>query len=272
MYKEILHWTKLNRGKVMISFLSVFVALFFIPSISSISAQQNLNVANYLKVEDNNIKAGHIIITSEKGFIKSRSPYSKAMVGVVASKAAISFEPEKKDPENSYYPVVFSGTTFVLTTAKNGIIKKGDFLTSSDIPGVAMKATRSGPMLGIALSDYKPSNPEAISLVPISLNIKYVSLGKTLASQFESIFDLTKLTVEEEPSVFFRYLVAIISVVFSFLFAFLHFGRLSVKGIEALGRNPLASKTIQLGILLNILISITIIVAGVGLGIFVLKF
>ena len=234
-------------------------------------AQQNLNFGNYLRIVEKDVEIGHIIITSEKGFIKSRMPYSPSMIGVVASKAGIAFEPEK-GKEKGYYPVVFSGTAQVLVSGINGPINKGDFITSSSIPGVGMKATHSGPMLGIALSDFKPRNSNDVVLLPVTLNIKYVSVHRSLSSRLRNIIELARFAAYEEPLVAFKYIVAALSVILSFTFAFLHFGRVSAKGIEALGRNPLASRTIQLGIVFNILIGIGIMATGVAVGLLVLRF
>lgn len=47
------------------------------------------------------------------------------------------------------------GIAMVKFTGKNGAVKKGDYLTSSDIPGTAMKATESGMTIGVALEDSK---------------------------------------------------------------------------------------------------------------------
>ena len=59
-------------------------------------------------------------------------------------------------------------------------------------------------------------------------------------------------------------------VVASFVFGILHFGKMAKSGVEALGRNPLAAKTIQFGILLNVLIAIVIMALGLGIAYLVL--
>jgi hypothetical protein len=50
--------------------------------------------------------------------------------------------------------VVTSGVTPILVSAMNGPIKRGDYLTSSSIPGVAMRSTRAAFALGVALEDF----------------------------------------------------------------------------------------------------------------------
>jgi len=46
-----------------------------------------------------------------------------------------------------------SKVTEVKFTSSNGAVKKGDYVTSSAIPGTAMKATESGMVIGIATED-----------------------------------------------------------------------------------------------------------------------
>jgi len=253
-------------------FTVVYVVVLLLNlSVVSVLAEQNLNFGNDVKIVDADVRPGHIIITSEKGFIKSRVPYSQSMTGVVVSEAGVAFESQEQQ-EGGYYPVVFSGTAKVLVSGENGPIRKGDFITSSSLPGVGMKATHSGPMLGIALADFQGQTKDDVGRLPVTLNIKYVSVRASVNSRFRNVFDLAKMAAYEEPLIAFKYIVAALSVILSFVFAFLHFGRVSAKGIEALGRNPLASRVIQFGIVFNILIGIGIMVTGVAVGLLVLRF
>jgi len=50
--------------------------------------------------------------------------------------------------------VALNGRVPVKVSTENGEIKAGDFLTSSSIPGVAMKATKPGQVVGKALEDF----------------------------------------------------------------------------------------------------------------------
>lgn len=62
------------------------------------------------------------------------------------------------------------GIYLVKFNSENGPIKKGDIVTTSSEPGVAMKATESGMIIGIALED---ANGES-GLVKIRILIQYV--------------------------------------------------------------------------------------------------
>ncbi len=49
-------------------------------------------------------------------------------------------------------PVALSGRVPVIVSTENGPIKPGDYLTTSTIPGVAMKATKGGSIIGTAMA------------------------------------------------------------------------------------------------------------------------
>lgn len=68
------------------------------------------------------------------------------------------------------YPVALSGRVYVKATEKNGEINPGDFLTTSALPGYAMKVKdvekASGSIIGKAMT---PVNEEGLVLVLVSL-------------------------------------------------------------------------------------------------------
>jgi F0F1-type ATP synthase membrane subunit c/vacuolar-type H+-ATPase subunit K len=69
----------------------------------------------------------------------------------------------------------------------------------------------------------------------------------------------------------FKYFIAALIVFASFFFGFYIFGRVAGKGVEALGRNPLASKMIEMGIVMNVVITVVIILSGLGLALVILR-
>jgi hypothetical protein len=54
----------------------------------------------------------------------------------------------------SAYPIALTGRVPVILSTENGDIKQGDQLMLSSIPGVAMKATGTGAVIGLALEDF----------------------------------------------------------------------------------------------------------------------
>ena len=59
-------------------------------------------------------------------------------------------------------------------------------------------------------------------------------------------------------------------VIMGFGLGFIYFGRIAKAGVEAIGRNPLASRTITSGLVLHILLTIVIVGAGLGIGYLIL--
>ncbi len=49
------------------------------------------------------------------------------------------------------------------------------------------------------------------------------------------------------------------------------FGRTAAKGVEAMGRNPSASKIISLGIIFNVGIVVVIVLAGLSVAFMILR-
>lgn len=223
-------------------------------------------VANKVPIHDKIVHDGDIISSSTKGFTLSKIPYDPQMAGVISNNTAIIFVASN---ERQSYPLVSSGRAWVNATNDNGKIKKGDFVTSSEKQGIAMKATKPGYVLGTALEDFDPTKNNA--KVQITMNIHYVQPGIDLQSSLADIFKLSAVATYENPLTIFKYVIAAMIVLLSFFFGFTLFGRIAGTGIEAIGRNPLASKMIQFGIVINVLITVSIIASGLILALFIIR-
>lgn len=77
---------------------------------------------------------------------KTQTTYESGLFGAVSTKPAV-----RMGSEVIGYDVALLGRIPVKVSAENGAIAVGDPLTSASIPGYAMKATRSGPIVGYAL-------------------------------------------------------------------------------------------------------------------------
>jgi trimeric autotransporter adhesin len=91
----------------------------------------------------------------QTGVMQSRMAYDDKLLGVISTQpgSVLAGRPSAGMPEL----IALAGRVPVTVTNSNGNIKAGDSLTSSDIPGVAMRSTQPGRMLGIALEDFAPS-------------------------------------------------------------------------------------------------------------------
>lgn len=79
---------------------------------------------------------------------RSQEPYGQRLIGIVS--------PYAGDPKTYgfYQPIAMVGRVPAKVSSENGPIAKGDPITSSSIPGVGMRATKQGRIIGIALEPY----------------------------------------------------------------------------------------------------------------------
>ncbi len=104
--------------------------------------------------------------SNSKTVKKASSAYDEKLIGIVSSTPAAVIEEgffsiggdlKQFNPRKPY--VALAGRVPVKVSTENGDIAPGDPLTSSSTAGVAMKATKSGPIVGKALEGY--SGPPA---------------------------------------------------------------------------------------------------------------
>lgn len=235
-----------------------------------VSSNASLGVANYKPVIDSNVKEGDIISSSDKGYILSKIPYDPNMTGIITQKAAIVLN---EDISGGAQPVMSNGTTVVNVTTSNGAIVKGDLITTSETAGVGMKATKSGYVLGTALEGFSSSGPKTVGQVALSINIHFNRLkAANTAGSLKDIFSLSALAATESPIMVFKYVMAGLVIVASVGAGLFMFGRTANKGLEALGRNPMAQKIIEMGMFINVVLAVVVVGAGVFIASLILKF
>ncbi|USN92668.1 MAG: hypothetical protein H6782_02550 [Candidatus Nomurabacteria bacterium] len=78
------------------------------------------------------------------------------MLGVVSTKPGLllGHDDTSLNEGETGYPIALSGRVPVKISTENGVIKRGDQLMLSSLPGIAMKATGTGMVVGIALEDF----------------------------------------------------------------------------------------------------------------------
>lgn len=106
------------------------------------------------------IGPGTVVVVAETGLLtESREAYDKRTVGVVSGagsyRPAIVLDRRTEANTQSRVPVALLGKVFCKVDARTEPIVPGDLLTSSDLPGYAMRATdparAAGAILGKAL-------------------------------------------------------------------------------------------------------------------------
>ena len=249
-------------------FISLVCSVMIFTSTSNINAQvSSSGIAVTIEVIGDKIIDGDIICKKDQGFKLCDSEYNTEMFGVVVENPAAAFEEEKKDTN---YLVISSGKTAVRVSSQNGNIKKGDPITTSTIPGVGVLAQKNGYVLGTSLEDYSSDNPDSINTIMVAIFIHpAVGLSGAKSNLMTALRQGLSAPIFE-PLDSLRYLLAALILLLSFVMGFVYFGRVSKTGIEAIGRNPLASRMIQLSIIMHIVITIVIVLIGFGMAYLIL--
>ncbi len=254
----------MKRNFLILTFLSSI--LFFSFVLSVYSASDSTGYAVSIPVSEN-VEAGDVICSYPTGYMKCTDEYDTAIFGVVVDSPSVSLE--DSDIERSVL-ILNNGVASVKVTSSSGAIKEGDLITSSKTAGTGMKATRNGYVVGSALETYESDDPGAVGKIQVVINIhpasRFAKGGSNLLQYIRE-----GLTIPlYEPLASLRYVLAVIMIILSFTLGMMYFGRASKAGIEAIGRNPLARRTIQLTVLLNIILTIVIIAVGLGIAYMIL--
>lgn len=246
-----------------LSFLFIILTIHFLFLGNFAFGQEAAPIAKNMKAAEKEIIPGDIVSSTPEGIIRSKTPYDKNIVGVVGEKPIMVFGKKSEDT----LPIIFLGEGLVRVSNKNGAIKKGDFITSSDIPGVGQKATQSGMVIGRALEDFdKPDGK-----IRIKINVQFANITPSKIP-LKNIFGklLESATLPQNFPDFLKYAFALLIGGLSFSAGFIAIIRSLQKGIEAIGRNPLAKRSIHLAMILNLIGIIVLVAAGLGLALFVI--
>jgi len=122
------------------------------------------------------LPAGAVVVIDENnpGYLKlSTEPYDKRVAGVVSGAGGIKpgLTLRQDGTMEGNQNIALTGRVYVLASTENGAIKPGDLLTTSSIPGHAMKATNSvksnGAIIGKSMSEL--DSGEGFVLVLVNL-------------------------------------------------------------------------------------------------------
>ena len=234
----------------------------------AVEGAATMGVATLVTTNLKNVKDGSILSNSPNGAILSKVPYDPQVVGVVSRDAAIFIS---NTSNTNAVPVIANGNVYMLVSSQQGNIKKGDYLTTSTIPGIAVKANDAGYVLGTALEGYSNPNKKQTELIAVNLDLHYYNTKPTFVGTLTDILKIALLPSNNATSPLWKYIVAAAVALSSLVLAFLTFGRTAAKGVEALGRNPSASKIIHLGIIFNVGIVVVIVLAGLSVAFMILR-
>lgn len=227
-------------------------------------------IAVSVTLNNPNAKDGSVISSTQNGYTLTNTPYDPSLYGVVTTSPAVVFENNIATESSNTRFVISSGKAYVLVSTANGPIGKNDLLTSSDIPGVAVKAVQNGYVLGTATDSYTNSDPKAVGKILASINIHYNSSFLDTRTNLIDSLRLVGSATFLSPLASLRYLIAGIVAAVAFALGFIYFGRVATKGVEALGRNPLAGRLIQISVVVNVLLAGLIVLVGLAIAYLIL--
>jgi len=143
------------------------------------------------------LEPGDLVIASdEKETVElTTSSYDPKLIGVVATRPNILFRldgwsslGDKADrTSGTSAPISLVGRVPVKVSTENGPIEVGDYLTSSNKPGVAKKATKPGTIIGKALEDFDGEQGKILVFINLGWYGGKLTEDGTIASEQDNI-------------------------------------------------------------------------------------
>jgi hypothetical protein len=113
-----------------------------------------------------NLEPGDIVSAdpnNNEKIIKSRMANDNTIMGVISTKPGLTLGGSIRP---GFYPVALAGRVPLKVSNENGPIARGDKLTSSSTPGVAVKADHA-PYLGLALEPFNEASGTIIAFISL---------------------------------------------------------------------------------------------------------
>ena len=115
------------------------------------------DLAEIYGTKDGSVESGDVVSLDSSlnaGVKKSDRPYDPTAFGIISTSPGLIMG-VLDDPGTIPVLVALSGRVPVKVTTENGPIQPGDLLTSSSLPGVAMRATKAGQIIGQAMQSFE---------------------------------------------------------------------------------------------------------------------
>jgi hypothetical protein len=268
--------------KLVVLFLSLVTLHFLL--VNPVFAQ--LEIADTYDLADTDVKSGDLVSLTSAGLKKAAIDYDTKIYGVVNNDPLAVYK--RADGTGSI--ISRSGVVNINVMTANGNIKTGDYITSSTIAGKGQKALASGYVIGVALKDFNEGEGEQIDFkqfenaegrkissgqIPVAIRIEYAEISTSRnANALLSRLNAALFSNVQDPEKFvnvIRYVASGIVIIFSILVGLFILARVVPKGVEGIGRNPLARRSILLYTGFNIIIVIIIIVLGIGASLLLVR-
>lgn len=250
------------------SYTNLFIFCFLLFCICAFNKSLASNVSLDLNVQGEDIVNGSIVSFDNDNYVLSSTPYDRSMIGVA-----------ELDPILSLDNILLQDGTFVTTSgdvnvrvsAINGPIEVGDYITSSEIPGVGQKAQISGQVVGKALEPFNPQDPNEVAELLVNVNVTTALVSESVPNDLLGMLRTGLQVPIVTPLTTLRYIIAALVALIAFTLGFSTFGRVTSNSVEALGRNPLASRIIKSAVVLNFVFTVGVIAVGLLIAYLVLS-
>jgi hypothetical protein len=242
------------------------------------------NIARTLPIEDPDAIDGDIVTYGLKAesLVRSAKSFDERMYGVLVDKPVMVYRTLPS------LAVTRQGDTYVNVTTMGGSIEVGDYVTSSPIAGKGQKAEGlAGYMLGISMEAFDgngastsadfQSKQYPMGRIKVSVGIGPASpiISKAAGGLLGTLKQIAtaimfNISTSKQADRIIRYILAILLIIIIIYISYRTFGRNVTKGIEAIGRNPLAKASIQMMITLNLILLGITVIAGVALALVII--
>lgn len=249
------------------------ILLFLLPLCAFAQTGSTLPIATTRVVPGAEDQGGQTVI-----YIESADAYAIAttaddarIYGVTAVRPALVLA-----TASGTIPVVTSGVTAVRVSAEGGRIMRGDLLTTSQVPGAAMRASGTDrSVFAIALESFGSATSAATGTIAASVDAEQAKL--LLESRDANAKQHEASTSSSSPKnaaviPYVRAAIAACIVLLGLAFILLSFRSAIGKGITSIGRNPRARLSILALSIGNILFALLLcaVVIFIAIGVLVL--
>ncbi len=150
------------------------------------------DLAESYSTNDPDINVADVVVIDPElsaGVKLATKAYDKNVLGIISTQPNMVMGGDIAPEGVKQVNLALAGRVPVRVSLVNGAIKPGDYLTTSDIPGVAMKATRAGPVIGRALGSFSGDGGMPTGIVLVYVQTGYFN-GESLAD-FAAIDGIT---------------------------------------------------------------------------------
>ena len=157
------------------------------------------DLAEIYSTRDTDLAAGDVVALDPEmqgGVKKSSGPYDPLAIGIVSTQPSLIMG-ANENPGTHSILVALAGRVPVKVSKENGDIQPGDLLTPSSIPGVAMKATKAGVIIGQATTWFDDRFETDVELVVAFVRTDF-SHGAKLATLLPE--GLAETEIEKPPN------------------------------------------------------------------------